>query len=107
MTSIELGGWTEAQDATEETQKICDQVKHQVEEKTGKNYVSFNLPTFFKTSTHTTHLNAFTSYFIYTGEGPSGKHYIHLMVSQSLRNGKEEIELLGQQENRTKDDILV
>lgn len=53
------GGQSEVRDATKEIQKICDQV-------------SFNLPTFFKTSTHTTHLNAFTSYFIYTGEGPSG-----------------------------------
>ncbi|TDG97317.1 hypothetical protein EPR50_G00224700 [Perca flavescens] len=93
------GGQSKAMAATMEIQKICDQVKGQVEVNTKKKYVKFTAVNYTSQSTNPPKLRI----KVHTG----GEHYIHLMVSQAHHNGKEVIELLGQQENRTKNDILV
>ncbi|KAK5897861.1 hypothetical protein CgunFtcFv8_015327 [Champsocephalus gunnari] len=38
---VPCGGWNGTEDATEETQKICDAVKDQVEEETNQKYVVY------------------------------------------------------------------
>ncbi|XP_028425653.1 cystatin-A1-like [Perca flavescens] len=103
MTSIELGGWFEAQDATEETQKICDQVKHQVEEKTGKNYVEY------KAIEYRNQLENGETFLIKVHVG--GTDYIHLKVHQIIIFVREvpstKVFLQGVEQHKTKDDPLV
>ncbi|KAA8580744.1 leukocyte cysteine proteinase inhibitor 1 [Etheostoma spectabile] len=96
---VKLGGQSKPVDATKDIQKICDQVKGQVEVKTKKKYVKFTAVNYTSQSTNPPKLRI----KVHTG----GVNYIHLLVTKAFRNGKDEIELLGQQENRTKNDILV
>ncbi|XP_049421866.1 cystatin-B-like isoform X12 [Epinephelus fuscoguttatus] len=73
--ATDMGEWSETKDATEETQKICDQVKDQMEKKTGKNYGVYTAIKY-----RDLHLIGGTHYLIKVHVG--GEDYIHLMVVQ-------------------------
>ncbi|XP_049421854.1 cystatin-B-like isoform X1 [Epinephelus fuscoguttatus] len=73
--ATDMGEWSETKDATEETQKICDQVKDQMEKKTGKNYGVYTAIKY-----RDLHLIGGTHYLIKVHVG--GEDYIHLSVFQ-------------------------
>ncbi|XP_049421869.1 cystatin-B-like isoform X15 [Epinephelus fuscoguttatus] len=68
-----MGEWSETKDATEETQKICDQVKGQVEKQTGKNYGVYTAVKYREIVDEQSFL-----FKVHVG----GEDYIHLMVVQ-------------------------
>ncbi|XP_049912510.1 cystatin-B-like [Epinephelus moara] len=92
------GAWSETKNATDEIQKICDQVKDQVEAFTGENYVVF---TAIKYRSQ-----------VVTGENflikvDVGEDYDHLSVYRKLPCDGGEVVLRGVEQHRTKDAPLV
>ncbi|XP_044195635.1 leukocyte cysteine proteinase inhibitor 1-like isoform X3 [Thunnus albacares] len=90
------GKFSETKDATKETQKLCDQVKPEVEKKTGKKFKEYVAVTYRE------QIVAGTNFLIKVHVG--GVQYIHLSVFEALDGT---VELNGVQENHTKDDPLV
>ncbi|XP_049421855.1 cystatin-B-like isoform X3 [Epinephelus fuscoguttatus] len=68
-----MGEWSETKDATEETQKICDQVKDKVEKKTGENYGVYTAVKYREIVDEQSFL-----FKVHVG----GEDYIHLSVFQ-------------------------
>ncbi|XP_054479291.1 cystatin-A1-like [Anoplopoma fimbria] len=93
-----LGGWTETK-ATDEIQKISNQVKDQVERFTGKNYREF------EAVEYRSQLVAGLNFLIKVHVG--AEDYIHLRVFQALPCNGGEVVLRGVEQNRTKKDPLV
>nr|XP_033472281.1 cystatin-A5-like [Epinephelus lanceolatus] len=95
-----MGGWSETVDATEETQKICDQVTGQVEKQTGKCYREFKAVKY-----RNLHLMGGTHYLIKVHVGAD---YDHLMVVQGAGTQfPTPPSLSGVKQHKTKDDPLV
>ncbi|XP_049421860.1 cystatin-B-like isoform X6 [Epinephelus fuscoguttatus] len=97
--ATDMGEWSETKDATEETQKICDQVKDQMEKKTGKNYGVYTAIKY-----RDLHLIGGTHYLIKVHVG--GADYIHLSVIQFiwLLRCVQEVDILnGVEQHRNKD----
>ncbi|XP_075053955.1 cystatin-A-like [Mixophyes fleayi] len=90
------GGLGDVQPADSEVQSICDQMKKQVEEKTGSSFSIFNAVE-YKTQTV-----AGTNYFIKVGS----EQYIHLRVYQPLPSADQEMSLTDVQLDKTKDDEI-
>ncbi|XP_076577590.1 cystatin-A-like [Chaetodon auriga] len=95
-----LGAFGETREATEEIQRICDQVKPQVEERTHKKYVEFKAVKFAEWINP--HYGVTFNFLIkvHVGEG----NYIHLFVFKPLGG---HVELSGVQQHKTKEDPLV
>lgn len=72
------GGFTREMKATEEVQKICDQVKSQAEEKAG---TTFNQ---FEAICYRSQVVAGMNYIIKVDVGHTSYNYVHLYVYQSL-----------------------
>ncbi|XP_074550088.1 cystatin-A5-like [Halichoeres trimaculatus] len=90
------GDFSETRPADEEIQKICDEVKPQVESKTGRNFDIFNALLYRKQIVNG---NNFLIK-VYVG----GSYYIHIMVYQNLSGEKT---VTGVQEGHSKDDPLI
>ncbi|XP_017544230.1 cystatin-B-like [Pygocentrus nattereri] len=84
-----VGGTGSVQVATPEIQKICDEVKPQVEQKTGKKFRVFVAKSF------TTQVVAGTNYFIKVDVG--GNDYVHLRVFKPLPHAGHKLQLHGVQ----------
>ncbi|KAG7999394.1 Leukocyte cysteine proteinase inhibitor 1 [Nibea albiflora] len=80
-----VGGWSETLPAGEDIQRICDEVKPQVEEKTGKKYETF------RAVQYRSQVVAGTNYLLKVHTG--GTNYIHLFVFQELRVQGEKVVL--------------
>nr|XP_046227237.1 cystatin-B-like [Scatophagus argus] len=94
-----LGGFSETKKATEEIQKICDQVKHQVERHTNKTYKVFTAVEYRE------QIVAGRIFLIKVHAGE--QNYIFLNVFRKLQCDGGGLELLGVQENHHKPDPLV
>ncbi|KAJ4925076.1 hypothetical protein JOQ06_017814 [Pogonophryne albipinna] len=92
------GGWTGTQDATEETQKICDAVKDQVEQRTNQKYVVYKAVKFRDQLVAGLKLNI----KVFAGE----EDYIHLNVFQQLPCKGGNVELLNVEVGKTKYDPI-
>ncbi|XP_033494324.1 cystatin-A3-like isoform X3 [Epinephelus lanceolatus] len=98
--AVGMGEWSETMDVTEETQKICDQVKDQVEKQTGKNYRVYKAVKY-----RDLHLCGGTHYLI---KVDVGEDYDHLMVVQVTGTQfPTSPSLRGVEQHKTKDDPLV
>ncbi|XP_044031691.1 cystatin-A1-like isoform X2 [Siniperca chuatsi] len=93
------GGFTETRNATEEIQKICDQVTCQVEDKTKKKYVEF------RAVKYRSQVVAGVNYLVKVNVG--GCSYLHLKVFQNLPCYGGEIVLRGVQEDHHEEDPIV
>ncbi|XP_022600106.1 cystatin-B-like [Seriola dumerili] len=91
------GGFTEPMDATEEIQKICDQVKGQVQENTKKIYEELRAVKYTSQIVHG------TNYLIKVHVG--GCIYLHLKVYKSLPCDGGEVVLISVHDD--KDDTIV
>ncbi|KAF7688415.1 cystatin-B-like [Silurus meridionalis] len=92
------GGMGHVKHANTEVQKICDEVKPQVEAKAGKNFGVFKAIAF---STQTV---AGTNYFIKVHVGE--KEYLHLRVFRSLPCAGYKISLQEIQKSKTSADPI-
>ncbi|XP_075053543.1 cystatin-A-like [Mixophyes fleayi] len=92
------GGLGDVQPADSEVQSICDQMKKQVEEKTGRSFSKFEAVE-YKTQTV-----AGTNYFIKVCVG--SEQYIHLRVYQPLPSADQEMSLTDVQLDKTKEDEI-
>uniref|UniRef100_UPI0037E709E1 cystatin-B-like n=1 Tax=Semicossyphus pulcher TaxID=241346 RepID=UPI0037E709E1 len=90
------GAFGETQEASEKIQKICDQVKPQVEEKTGEKYEVFTA------LQYRSQIVSGLNFLIKVHVG--GSSYLHLKVYQNLSGG---IKLPGVEEEHSKDDPII
>ncbi|XP_060755895.1 cystatin-B-like [Neoarius graeffei] len=79
------GGLSEVEEATAEVQKICDEMKHYAEQKTGRTFDVFTA------KSYKTQVVAGTNYFIKVHVG--GDEYVHLRVYKMLPYAGEKLEL--------------
>ncbi|XP_077952767.1 cystatin-A-like [Gasterosteus aculeatus] len=91
------GGWSETKEATKDTQKICDQVKDQVEKWTGQNYRTFKAVVFREQIVKGK--NFLIKVFAEDDD------YLHLSVFEALPCDGG-IELKGVEQHKTKGDPL-
>ncbi|XP_047424815.1 cystatin-A-like [Mugil cephalus] len=99
MTDVIPGGWSETEPATKDIQRICDEVKGQVEEITKKKYG------IFRALQYRSQVVEGTNYLIKIHAG--GFIYLHVMVFEALPcyGGKKSV--TGVEEGHTKEDPLV
>ncbi|XP_028288401.1 cystatin-A5-like [Parambassis ranga] len=90
-----IGGFTDGLDATEETQKICDEVKDQVQERTKKTYEEFRAIQYRK------QIVAGANYIIKVYVG--GFSYLCVKVYQHLDGVCEVIDV----QDHKKDDTII
>uniref|UniRef100_A0A8D0AL54 Cystatin domain-containing protein n=1 Tax=Sander lucioperca TaxID=283035 RepID=A0A8D0AL54_SANLU len=83
--------------ATEEIQEICDQVKPQVEKKTGKYYVEF-IANEYRRQYGADGINYLIKVHV------AETDYIHVEVLQDL---KEKVSLINVKEHQTKQSLIV
>ncbi|XP_049421888.1 cystatin-B-like [Epinephelus fuscoguttatus] len=93
-----LGAWSETMDTTEEIQRICGQVKGQVEAFTGENYVVF---------TAIKYRNQIVAGENFLIKVDVGEDYNHLSIYRKLPCEGGEVVLCGVEQHRTKDYPLV
>ncbi|NP_001070742.1 cystatin 14b, tandem duplicate 1 [Danio rerio] len=98
MATKKVGGQSEEKQATPEVQKICDEVKHQAEEKAGKKFTAFTAILF------TTQVVAGTNYFIKVNVG--GDQFIHLRVHKPLPHAGDKVQLQGVQVSKSCQDPI-
>ncbi|XP_053466954.1 cystatin-B [Ictalurus furcatus] len=96
--SLLCGGTSEEQDATDEVQKICDEVKPHAEEKAGKTFDVFTA------KSYKSQLVAGTNYFIKVHVG--GDDFVHLRVYKMLPHAGEKLELHGIQTSKAHHDPI-
>ncbi|XP_058239934.1 cystatin-B-like [Hemibagrus wyckioides] len=92
------GGTGHVKRSNKEVQKICDEVKLQVEEKAGKKF------DVFKATAFSTQSVAGTNYFIKVQVGE--KDYIHLRVFRSLPSDGYKVSLHDIQTSKTSQDPI-
>ncbi|XP_067434624.1 cystatin-B-like isoform X3 [Thunnus thynnus] len=92
------GGFSETKDATKETQKLCDQVKPEVEVKRGKKFKEYVAVKYSK------QIGAGANFLIKVHVG--GDNYILLSVFEALDFNGGAVELKDVQENKTNEDPL-
>ncbi|XP_008825607.1 cystatin-B [Nannospalax galili] len=92
------GGPSALQPATAETQKIADQVKHQLEEKENQKF------TVFKAVSFKSQVVAGTNYFIKVDVGDD--KFVHLRVFEALPHENKPLTLAAYQTNKEKHDEL-
>ncbi|XP_062844900.1 cystatin-B-like [Trichomycterus rosablanca] len=92
------GGTGTVKHATKEVQRICDEVKVHVEEKTGKKFEEFKATSF---SAQTV---AGTNYFIKVKVG--GDDYLHVKVFRSLPSDGYKLNMQGVQSPKTHKDPI-
>ncbi|XP_047665151.1 cystatin-B-like isoform X2 [Tachysurus fulvidraco] len=90
------GGTGHVKRAHAEVQKMCDEVKQQVEEKAGKKFAEFKAIAFSTQSV------SGTNYFIKVGE----KDYIHLCVFRSLPSDGYKLSLKKIETSKTSTDPI-
>ncbi|KAI4878284.1 hypothetical protein NFI96_019208 [Prochilodus magdalenae] len=93
-----VGGTGQVQVSTPEIQKICDEVKPQVEQKSGKKFGVFVAKLF------TTQVVAGTNYFIKVDVG--GNSFIHLKVHRPLPHAGQKLQLIGVQTEKKLSDPI-
>ncbi|XP_026217578.1 cystatin-A1-like [Anabas testudineus] len=94
-----VGGYSETKNATDEIQKYCDQVKHQVEGQTNQKFSAF------KAIKYRNQVVQGMNYLIKIHV--HGHSYIHVKVFHNLPCYGGAVELKGVKEKCTKDDPLV
>ncbi|KAM6098833.1 cystatin-B-like [Theristicus caerulescens] len=92
------GGTSAARPATDETQKIVEEVKPQLEEKEGKTFDVFTAVEF------KTQVVAGTNYFIKVHVG--NDEFVHLRVFRSLPHENQPLSLHSYQSSKTRHDEL-
>ncbi|XP_061661252.1 cystatin-B-like [Syngnathoides biaculeatus] len=92
------GGLTELQNGNDEIQKICNIVKSQAQQKTGKTYDVFIAKSYRSQPV------AGTNFFIKVHVG--GDDYVHIHVLQSLPHVGAGLELADIQESKRHDDAI-
>ncbi|XP_033740882.1 cystatin-A-like [Pecten maximus] len=93
-----VGGVGEVKAADEEVQQIANDLKAEVEKESNQKYEIFNA------INYKTQVVAGTNYFIKVDVGDGT--YIHLRVFKSLPHAGPSVELVGYQENKSKDDPI-
>ncbi|XP_052454530.1 cystatin-B [Carassius gibelio] len=93
-----VGGPSVVKQATAEVQKICDEVKHHAEEKTGKKFAVFIAKSF------TVQVVAGTNYFIKVNVGRD--EFVHLKVHKPLPHAGEKLQLHGIQTSKSQHDPI-
>lgn len=92
------GGTTEAKDANDEVQKICDEMKPHAEEKAGKTFEVFDA------KSYKTQLVAGTNYFIKVHVGD--EEFVHLRVYKMLPHYGGKLELTNMQSSKAHHDPI-
>ncbi|XP_023122075.2 cystatin-B-like [Amphiprion ocellaris] len=95
---VVCGGYSKTKDATEEIQKICDEVKSLVEKKTNEIYEEFIAVKYRD------QVVAGMNYLIKVHVG--GSSYLHITVWKKLECDGGMIQLTGVEKGHTKDDPL-
>ncbi|XP_051739033.1 cystatin-B-like [Ctenopharyngodon idella] len=95
---VRCGGTSEAKDADEEVQKICDEVKSHAEDKAGRKFDVFTA------KSYKTQVVAGRNYFIKVHVGEDD--YIHLRVFKPLPCAGEKLELHGIQTSKAHHDAI-
>ncbi|XP_047424814.1 cystatin-A-like [Mugil cephalus] len=98
MTDVYPGGWSETEPATEEIQRICDEVKGQVEERTNTKYG------IFRALQYRSQVVEGTNYLIKIHAG--GFTYLHVMVFEALPCDGGKKLVTGVQQGHTRQDDL-
>ncbi|XP_047468131.1 cystatin-B-like isoform X1 [Mugil cephalus] len=98
MTETICGGWSETEPATEEIQRVCDEVKGHVEEKTNKKYDVFTALQYRR------QVVSGMNYLIKVNSGPSS--HLHMKVYEALPCDGGQKSVSGVEEGHTKDDPL-
>ncbi|XP_047424811.1 cystatin-A-like [Mugil cephalus] len=93
MTDVICGGWSDTKPATEEIQRICDEVKGQVEERTNTKYG------IFRALHYRSQVVAGMNYVIKIHAG--GFTYLHVMVFEALPCYGGEKSVTGVQQGHT------
>ncbi|XP_067234154.1 cystatin-B-like [Chanodichthys erythropterus] len=96
--SLLCGGASEAKDATEEVQKICDEVKYHAEDKAGRKFDVFTAKSF------KTQVVQGKNYFIKVHVGEDD--FIHLRVNKALPKAGGKLELHSIQTSKAHHDAI-
>ncbi|XP_042366666.1 stefin-C-like [Plectropomus leopardus] len=93
-----VGGWSETKDATKEIQNLCNQVKLEVEKRTGLDYKVY------KALKYRDQLVAGENYLIKVDVGAD---CLHLLLFQKLPCEGGQVEVLNVEQHKRRDDPLI
>ncbi|KAK7494496.1 hypothetical protein BaRGS_00014149 [Batillaria attramentaria] len=97
---MKCGGTSDVKDATEEIQKICDQIRSALEEKAGRAFSSY------KAKSYKSQVVAGTNYFVKL-DIDDGKEYIHARIFVPLPHTGGNPELHSHQAGKSAEDEIV